>query len=77
VGINIMSTRGNKFTTIEETMSRQYPDDPEWWICPKCINYKDNLVCGKGVLITVVGANMKGCIYFISGKKCIHCGRIT
>ena len=53
--------------------------DVETWVfcCDTCRNYRGNLVCSKGVFIAFKGANLSGCIYYVGGKECRHCGRIT
>lgn len=61
---------------IKEEMIRQHPI-PGGWVCPQCIHYKGKLICEKGIFIAFSGANMSGCCYYNSGKKCHHCGMMT
>jgi hypothetical protein len=59
---------GRETTNLDEIMRSQYPTI-NGWICPKCRNHKGDLNCIKGVLICWVGANMKGCVYFIEERR--------
>jgi hypothetical protein len=56
------TTDATKFITIEEAIMRQTPT-PDGWVCPKCKNYKGDLVCSMNVFIAFVGANTKNCIW--------------
>jgi len=49
--------------SIAEILRVQAPTD-DGWICPNCENHEGNLHCRANVFISVVGANMKNCIYF-------------
>jgi len=63
---------------IINEIQRQSQGIETWtFVCDICQNYKDNLVCSKGVFIAFKGANLSGCFEFQGGKKCNHCGRIT
>ena len=49
----------------------------ENFICQNCKNYKGGCVCTMGVFIAFERANLSGCVYHQSGRKCPHCGRIA
>ena len=61
--------------TIGDEIMRQ-SQDMGWenFICESCKHYKGGCICGKGVFIAFVGANMKSCIYAEQSIKCPHCG---
>lgn len=45
--------------------------------CDTCRNYKGALACEKGLFIAFEGANLNHCGFYVPGKKCRHCGKIT
>ena len=54
--------------TIMDAMIQQSPT-LDGWVCPKCRNHRGNLHCSKHVFISVVGANMSNCIYFVEERR--------
>lgn len=72
----LMDTGKSYTKTIEDAIFEQYPTI-DGWICPNCRNYKGPMICAKNVFIAFVGANMKNCFGFESGRICQHCGKIT
>lgn len=73
-----MSTTADPFPsdTVENAIWRQQPI-PGGWVCPECVHHAGGIGCDRGVFISFVGANMKGCRGFEPGKPCRHCGMMT
>ena len=64
---------------IDEMLKQsQYIDSqPIVFRCDSCRNYKGSLSCEKNIFIVFEGANLNHCGFYVEGKKCRHCGRIT
>ena len=59
---------------VEEMMKQSQPGV---FLCDSCKNYKGALSCENGVFIAFEGANLSHCRFFVPGKRCPHCGRIS
>jgi hypothetical protein len=59
----ISPTDAARVISLSEVVARQAPTY-DGWICPDCKHHGGGLNCKKNVFISVVGANMKGCIFF-------------
>jgi hypothetical protein len=64
-------------TLIDEIARQSYNFDHGIFRCDSCLNYKGALSCEKNIFIAFEGANLNHCSFYVHGKKCRHCGRIT
>ena len=47
--------------TLEEAIAKQYPTDPECFVCETCVHHRGGCKCARNVFIAFVGGNMRGC----------------
>ena len=64
-------------TLIDEIIRQGSNVERGVFLCDSCQNYEGSCSCKKNIFIAFKGANLNHCSFYVCGKKCCHCGRIT